>query len=178
MFDCIIGKRNKPQFIIADQLNEGKAATGLQLGAQNDATYLNMSLCVPQGGGEVMVCVPMCLCRMHCCECKRSVVAHAASETQPCMYVMALAYSSCCAQPHAQMKGPSDTLGKHGPATKGRARHPQAAGLLFASYSTSEMTFFLRSGLTLMEPGALWSMRRCSLRLSLSCTARRAFWPL
>ena len=72
-------------------------------------------------------------------------------------------------QPHLPLKPLSDMHGL--PAL--RRQHSS----LPTGYSTSEMTFFLRSGLTLMEPGALWSMRRCSLRLSLSCTARRVFWP-
>jgi hypothetical protein len=44
------------------------------------------------------------------------------------------------------------------------------AGL--ARHSSSATIFFLRSGRTLMLPGALCAMRRCSLRLSASCTLR------
>ena len=45
-----------------------------------------------------------------------------------------------------------------------------------SAHSICAIIFFLRSGLTLMDPGALCLMRLDSLRLSASVTARRIFW--
>eukprot|EP00882_Tetradesmus_deserticola_P034537 GHRQ01039658.1.p2 GENE.GHRQ01039658.1~~GHRQ01039658.1.p2 ORF type:complete len:101 (+),score=21.23 GHRQ01039658.1:95-397(+) len=59
-----------------------------------------------------------------------------------------------------------------GQQTAGQAAG-QAACNCKAHHSSSATIFFLRSGLTVMEPGALCWMRRCSLRLSESCTIRR-----
>lgn len=46
------------------------------------------------------------------------------------------------------------------------------------AYSTSEITFFFRSGLTLTLPGALCLMRLLSLRLSASMMKRRVLEAL
>lgn len=55
-----------------------------------------------------------------------------------------------------------------------RTAKPQQRQQQHPHHSTSATIFFLRSGLTLTVPGALWAMRRCCLRLSASWTVRRS----